>query len=91
MDSKGALSTRPVRQSRRVAILAGVWLTVILALGFWWATIVLGQSERIAELRERAGVSQAEVMDEQARTHRMVTWEGGTFLLLLTAVSGLLF
>ncbi len=78
MDSKGALSVRPVRQSRRVAILAATWLAVIFALGLWWARIVLSQSERIAELSADAGKPAAEVRDEQARTHRMVSWEGGT-------------
>ena len=52
MDSKGALSVRPVRQSRRVAILAGVWLVVILALVVWWACHLLDQSARIAELSD---------------------------------------
>jgi len=91
MDSKGALSVRPVRQSRRVAILAGIWLAVIFALVFWWAWHLLDQSQRIAELSERAGVSETEVLADQATTHRMVVWEGGTFLLLLLTVSGALF
>lgn len=91
MDSKGALSVRPVRQSRRVAILAAVWLVVILALVAWWAYHLLDQSTRIADLSGLAGVSQAEVLAEQAVTHRMVFWEGGTFLLLLLTVSAALF
>jgi signal transduction histidine kinase len=90
MDSKGALSVRPVRQSRRVAILAGVWLVVILALVVWWAYHLLDQSARIADLSVRAGIAPAEVLADEARTHRMVVWEGGTFLLLLLTVSGLL-
>jgi signal transduction histidine kinase len=91
MDSKGALSIRPVRQSRRVAVLAGVWLVVILALVFWWASHMLDQSAHIAELSQMAGVSEAEIRADQARTHRMVVWEGGFFLLLLVTISGLLF
>ena len=83
MDSKGALSVKPVRQSRRVAILAGVWLAVILVLGFWWASIVLRQSERIAELSQRAGIPQAEALAELDRTQRMLQWESSTFLVLL--------
>jgi signal transduction histidine kinase len=89
MDSKGALSVRPVRQSRRVAILAAVWLLVILALVVWWASHMLDQAARIAELS--AGVlPPAEVLAEQERTHSMVFWEGGTFLALLMTLSGLL-
>ena len=91
MDSKGALSVRPARQSRRVAILAGVWLAVILALVAWWAYHLLDQSAHIARLSEMAGISPTDVLAEQARTHRMVFWEGGTFLLLLLTVSTLLF
>jgi signal transduction histidine kinase len=91
VDSKGALSTRPVRQSRRVAILAGVWMTVILALVIWWAYHLLDQSARIAELSAQAGVTQEQVLKDQAGTYRMVVWEGGTFLLLLMTVSGFLF
>ena len=85
MDSKGALSVRPARQSRRIAILAGVWLAVVLVLGFWWATIVLDQSRSIAELRQQAGVPHAEAWAEVQRTERMLFWESGTFLLLLLA------
>lgn len=91
MDSKGALSVRPVRQSRRVVILAGAWLSVILVLGFWWATIVLRQSERIAELSQLTGTPHAEAIAELSRTERMLFWESGTFLFLLLTVSGALF
>ena len=91
MDSKGALSVQPARQSRRVAILAGVWLGVILVLGFWWATIMLDQSMRIAELREEIGVPRVEALAEVQRMERMLIWESGTFLVLLIFVSGMLF
>jgi signal transduction histidine kinase len=91
MDSKGALSVRPARQSRRIAILAGVWLTVILVLGGWWATIMLGQARRIAELREEIGVPRAEAYIEVERMERMLFWETGAFLVLLLTVSGMLF
>ena len=91
MDSKGALSVQPARQSRRVAILAAVWLAVILVLGFWWASIVLNQSGRIAELSLLAGLPEAEALAELARTQRMLQWESGTFLVLLLTLSGALF
>jgi signal transduction histidine kinase len=91
MDSKGALSVQPFRRSRRVAILAGVWLAVILVLGFWWATIVLQQSRSIAALQEEMGVPRAEALEGVKRTERMLLWESGTFLLLLMTVSGMLF
>jgi len=92
MDSKGALSVKPARQSRRVAILAGVWLLVILALGIWWAYFVLRQSETIATLSQYAGVAtRAEALQDAARTQRMLHWESGTFLVLLLTLSGALF
>lgn len=92
MDSKGALSVRPARQSRRVAVLAALWLLVILVLGFWWASVVYRQSERIAELEQQAGlISQATALQEVRRTGRMLVWESGTFLALLATLSGMLF
>jgi signal transduction histidine kinase len=91
MDSKGALSVKPIRQSRRVAILAGVWLTVILVLGIWWAWFVLAQSETIVELSARAGIPDEIALNERAATHRMLFWEWGTFLVLLLTVSAALF
>jgi signal transduction histidine kinase len=91
MDSKGRLSVQPARQSRLVAILAGVWLVIILVLGFWWGTLLLRQSARIAELSVAAGVPQAEALAELARTQRMLQWESGSFLILLLTLSGALF
>jgi len=92
MDSKGALSVRPARQSRRIAVLAGAWLAVILVLGSWWAVIVLRQAEQIAALSQEAGVaSHAEAVAELKKTERMLFWESGTFLVLLLTVSGMLF
>jgi len=91
MDSKGRLSVQPARQSRLVAILAGVWLIIILVLGFWWGTLLLRQSARIAELSVAAGVPQAEAFAELARTQRMLQWESGSFLVLLLTLSGALF
>jgi signal transduction histidine kinase len=74
-----------------VAILAGAWLAVILVLGFWWASIVLRQSDRIAELSEMAGVPQTEVLAETRRVERMLYAESGAFLVLLLLLSGALF
>ena len=91
MDSKGALSVQPVRQSRAIALLAGVWLAIILALGIWWASIVMRQAERIATLSLAAGHPAAEAYAEVQVTQRMLYWESGTFLMLLLPLSGALF
>jgi signal transduction histidine kinase len=91
MDSKGALSVQPVRQSRVIALLAGVWLAIILALGIWWASIVMRQARRIAELSQATGQSAAAAINEVHMTQHMLYWESGTFLLLLLTLSGALF
>jgi signal transduction histidine kinase len=91
MDSKGALSVQPARQSRLVAVLAGVWLSIILVLAAWWASIIVRQSQQIAELGLATGLSNAAVNAELAGTHRMVFGELSFFLLLLLTLSGALF
>ena len=91
MDSKGALSVQPARQSRLVAVLAGVWVIIILVLAAWWASIIMRQSGQIAELGLATGQSTAAVNAELAVTHRMVFWELSTFLLLLLTLSAALF
>jgi signal transduction histidine kinase len=91
MDSTGALSVQPVRKSRLVAILAGVWLAIILALGFWWVSFLMQQSARIAELSQAAGLPEADTLAEFEKTQRMLMGESGTFLLLLLTLSGALF
>ncbi|MEN9704985.1 MAG: hypothetical protein RLZZ393_864 [Pseudomonadota bacterium] len=91
MGSKGALSVQPVRQSRVIVLLAGIWLAIILALGFWWASIVMRQARRIAELSLAAGHPASEAVAEVQVTQRMLYWESGTFLLLLLTLSAALF
>jgi signal transduction histidine kinase len=73
-----------------VAILAGLWLAVILVLAAWWASFVLEQAATIADLSHRAGIAEALAQAEQARTHRMLFWEWGTFIVLLVFLSGAL-
>jgi signal transduction histidine kinase len=90
MDSKGALSVQPVRQTRVIAMLAGIWLAIILALGIWWASIVMRQAERIAQLSLATGHPATEAMAEVKLTQRMLFWESGTFLVLLLTLSAIL-
>ena len=91
MDSKGALSVQPARQSRLVALLAGVWLAIILALGSWWVSVVMRQAQRIADLRMATGLSPDQAQAEVLLTQRMLMWESSTFLLLLLTLSAALF
>jgi signal transduction histidine kinase len=91
MDGKGALTVQPARQSRVVAMLAGVWVAIILVLIFWWASIVMRQARRIADLSLAAGESQSDAATYLQDTQRMVLWEGGTFVVLLLTLSVALF
>jgi len=91
MAGKGALTVQPARQSRIIAILAGVWLAIILALGFWWVSVVMRQARRIAELRLATGQTEAQAFAEVQITERMLMWESGTFLLLFVTLSAALF
>lgn len=91
MDRKEALSRQQARQSRLVAALAGVWLLMILALGGWWATIVIRLARRVADLSIAAGRSETQALSELQQTQRMLFWESSTFLVLLLTLSAALF
>jgi signal transduction histidine kinase len=90
MDRRGALSLQQVRQSRIVALLAGIWMMLILLLGGWWATIVIRQARRVAELSIAVGRSEQAALQELQETQRMLFWESSTFLLLLLTLSAAL-
>ncbi|MET0290852.1 MAG: HAMP domain-containing sensor histidine kinase [Steroidobacteraceae bacterium] len=85
------MSLQQVRQSRLVALLAGVWMMLILLLGGWWATIVIRQARRVAELSIAGGRSEQLALKELQETQRMLFWESSTFLLLLLTLSAALF
>jgi signal transduction histidine kinase len=91
MDSRGALSLQQVRQSRLVALLAAIWMTLLLLLGGWWATIVIRQARRVAELSIAMGASEQAAIADLQQTQRMLFWESSTFLLLLLTLSAALF
>ena len=91
MDRKGALSRHQARQSRAVAALAAIWLVLILLLGGWWATIVIRQARRVADLSIAVGGSETQALAELQQTQRMLVWESSTFLLLLLTLSAALF
>jgi signal transduction histidine kinase len=91
MDRRGAVTLQQVRQSRLVALLAAIWLVLILALGGWWATIVMRFARRVADLSIGMGTSEALALQELQQTQRMLFWESSTFLLLLLTLSAALF
>lgn len=61
-----------------------LWLTVSIALGFWWTVMGLRQANLVAELKKELGGQEAEesrfVLKRQSR---MIILEGGFFMFLL--------
>ena len=78
------------RPLRRLLFLAASWTALILVLVGWWGWILRKQAARIVELEGLTGVSSALSEGQWNKTHRMLVWESGTFVLLLLAVSGVL-
>ncbi len=58
-----------------------LWLLMVLALGFWWGSLILKYANQFPGL----------TLNELQRTHRMLYWEGATFFLLLAASTAALF
>jgi len=87
---QGSLSVLPVRRARLLAVLAALWLVLVLALGGWWVTYFVRQARLIAELQSLAGSAQNQVAAQWARTRLMLVGESSVFLVLLLAVSALL-
>jgi signal transduction histidine kinase len=74
------------RQRLRLIVAAQLaWLAIVLALGAWWAKLLLRQAARIDELEHAALPHQ-----QWLNTHRMLFWESGTYYLLVLLATGLL-
>jgi signal transduction histidine kinase len=89
-SGQGSLSVVPARRTRLIAVLAALWIVLVLSLGAWWITLVIRQAKLIAELQSLAGRTDMEVARQWARTRLMVMGESSVFLVLLMAVSALL-
>ena len=79
---------------RRLRIMLGaiiVWLLVVLLIGFWWGSLLLGKAKRIAELESQLGIAFSETLSQWERTQRMLFWEGGSFVVLLLGSTSVLF
>jgi len=87
---QGSLSVLPVRRARWLAMLAALWLVLVLSLGGWWVTYFVRQARLIADLQSLAGSAQSQVAAQWARTRLMLVGESSVFLALLLAVSALL-
>jgi signal transduction histidine kinase len=79
---------------RRLKLMIGAqfaWLLIVCLLGAWWCRLVLSQAGRIAELESAAGLPFHLSQNQIERTHRMLYWESGTYVLLLLASTAIVF
>jgi signal transduction histidine kinase len=84
---QGSLSVLPVRRTRWVAVVAAIWLLLLLALVVWWSAVVYRQAQRIAELETALGQGAASVNAQWDRTRLMMVGESSFFALVLLALS----
>ncbi len=70
-----------------LALGAILWVLLLLTLMAWWGLVVHQQSQRIVELEHVAGLDSSATNAEWEATQRMLIWEGGTLLVLLTGLS----
>ena len=75
------------RHLRWLAVIAILWVLFLIALMAWWGWVVREQSQRIVELERVAGLDTFAANAEWETTQRMLAWEGGTLLVLLTGLS----
>jgi signal transduction histidine kinase len=90
MAGQGSLSVVPARRARLIAMLATLWIVLVMVLGAGWVVLVINQAHQISELQALTGSTDSAVAAQWASTRRRVTGESAVFLLLLLAVSALL-
>ncbi|MGK5082257.1 HAMP domain-containing sensor histidine kinase [Bdellovibrionota bacterium FG-1] len=91
MNLRGGLARASQWRLRMMVAAQVLWLAVVLLLGAWWGRLVLQQAARIADLENAAGLPYAVAQEHLFRTHRMLFWESGTYVVLLLAITALLF
>ncbi len=87
---QGSLSVVPARRARLIALLASLWIGLVMVLGAGWVVLVINQARQISELQELTGSTDSAVAAQWASTRRRIVGESAVFLLLLLAVSALL-
>ncbi len=81
----------PARRARLVAILASLWILLVMILGAGWVALLISQARQISALQALTGSADSLAVAEQwASTRRRIVGESAVFLLLLLAVSALL-
>jgi signal transduction histidine kinase len=87
---QGSLSVVPARRARLIALLASLWIVLVMVLGAGWVVLVINQARQISELQALTGSTDSAVAAQWASTRRRIVGESAVFLLLLLAVSALL-
>ena len=80
----------PARRARLIALLASLWILLVMVLGAGWVVLVINQARQISELQALTGSTDSAVAAQWASTRRRIVGESAVFLLLLLAVSALL-
>jgi signal transduction histidine kinase len=75
------------RGLRWLLVVTTLWLLLLFALMIWWGWVVHRQAVKIEELQQVAGQSSSAAHEQWQVTQRMLAWEGGTLLVLLTGLS----
>jgi len=87
---EGSLSVMPARRARLVAILASLWILLVMVLGAGWVALVMSQARQISALQALTGSADTQVAAQWDSTRRRIVGESVVFLLLLLAVTALL-
>ena len=68
-------------------LVAVLWLLLLFALLLWWGWVVHRQAVKIEELQQIVAQDTSAAHEQWQVTQRMLVWEGGTLLVLLTGLS----
>jgi len=75
------------RGLRWLLLVATLWLLLLFALMIWWGWVVHRQAVKIEELQQLVDQNSSAAHEQWQVTQRMLVWEGGTLLVLLTGLS----
>lgn len=78
------------KRFKQLLIAQIILLVTILLIGAWWGTLLSDQSEQIAHLQHKLGISEQQTVSENLRIKKMILWESVTFFVLLVVTSGVM-
>jgi signal transduction histidine kinase len=67
-----------------------VWIVTVLLMVGWWHHLVTTQADRIATLESETGIYETQILEQRAKTQRMIFWESSAFFLLILSSGGAL-